>query len=63
MELRGILRQFRVFGIMKILLFTPPLLQPNTPYAATPLLTAWLRSLGHETVQADLSLELLLRLF
>ena len=48
---------------MKILLITPPLLQPNTPYAATPLLAAWLASVGHETVQADLSLELLLRLF
>lgn len=48
---------------MKILLITPPLLQPNTPYAATPMLTAWLRSRGHEAVQADLSLELLLKLF
>lgn len=48
---------------MKILLLTPPLLQPNTPYAATPLLTAWLKSVGHEAVQADLSIELLLRLF
>jgi len=48
---------------MKILLITPPLLQPNTPYAATPLLAAWLKVLGHEAVQADLSLELLLRLF
>ncbi|MBN2162125.1 MAG: radical SAM protein [Pontiellaceae bacterium] len=48
---------------MKILLFTPPLLQPNTPYAATPLLTAWLRSQGHDAVQQDLSLELVLRLF
>ena len=48
---------------MKILLITPPLLQPNTPYAATPLLTAWLRSQGHDAVQADLSLELLLELF
>jgi hypothetical protein len=48
---------------MKTLLITPPLLQPNTPYAATPLLTAWLRSRGHEAVQADLSLELLLKLF
>ncbi|WP_372808525.1 radical SAM protein [Pontiella sp.] len=49
--------------IMKILLITPPLLQPNTPYAATPLLTAYLRSAGHDAVQADLSLELLLRIF
>lgn len=48
---------------MKTLLVTPPLLQPNTPYAATPMLTAWLRSRGHDAVQADLSLELLLRLF
>lgn len=48
---------------MKILLVTPPLLQPNTPYAATPLLAGWLESIGHEAVQADLSLELLLRLF
>lgn len=48
---------------MKTLLITPPLLQPNTPYAATPLLTAWLRAQGHEAVQADLSLELLMMLF
>ncbi|MFA7369471.1 MAG: hypothetical protein WC334_07495, partial [Kiritimatiellales bacterium] len=48
---------------MKTLLITPPLLQPNTPYAATPILTAWLRSRGQEAVQADLSLELLLKLF
>lgn len=48
---------------MKILLITPPLLQPNTPYAATPLLTAYLRSIGHDAHQADLSLALLLRLF
>ncbi len=48
---------------MKVLLITPPLLQPNTPYAATPLLTAWLQANGHDAVQADLSLELLLRLF
>ncbi|MDH3346154.1 MAG: hypothetical protein OEL75_03120, partial [Kiritimatiellaceae bacterium] len=48
---------------MKILSVTPPLLQPNTPYAATPLLTAWLRSQGHDAVQADLSLALLLKLF
>lgn len=48
---------------MKIVLVTPPLLQPNTPYAATPVLTGRLRSLGHDAVQTDLSLELLLRLF
>jgi hypothetical protein len=48
---------------MKTLLITPPLLQPNTPYPATPLLTAWLRAQGQEAVQADLSLELLLKIF
>ena len=48
---------------MKVLLLTPPLLQPNTPYAATPLLKAWLGSQGLEAVQADLSIELMLRLF
>ena len=48
---------------MKILFITPPLLQPNTPYAATPLLSAWMKSIGHEARQADLSLKLLLRLF
>ena len=47
---------------MKTLLITPPLLQPNTPYAATPLLTAWLRKNGHDAVQADLSIEFLLKL-
>lgn len=48
---------------MKILLITPPLLQPNTPYSATPLLTSWLRSCGHDAVQVDLSVKLLLHLF
>ena len=37
--------------------------QLNSPYAATPMLTAFLRSKGIETVQADLSLGLALRLF
>ncbi len=63
MEMRAFCGYFRLLSIMKILLITPPLLQPNTPYAAAPLLAAWLNSVGHEAVQADLSLELLLRLF
>ncbi len=54
---------FSFIETMKILLITPPLLQPNTPYAATPLLSAWLKSLGHNAVQVDLSLELLLKTF
>ncbi len=48
---------------MNVLLVTPPLLQPNTPYAAAPLLAAWLGSVGHDAVQADLSLGLILRVF
>jgi len=46
-----------------VLLVTPPLVQPNTPYAATPLLTGFLRSRGIRADQADASLELILRLF
>ncbi len=48
---------------MRILLITPPLVQLNTPYAATPALAGFLRSCGAEVAQADLSLELALRLF
>jgi radical SAM superfamily enzyme YgiQ (UPF0313 family) len=48
---------------MRILLITPPLVQLNTPYPATPVLAAFLRTCGAEAVQADLSLELALRLF
>ncbi len=46
-----------------VLLITPPLVQANTPYAATPLLTARLLEAGIPTVQADLSLQLVRRLF
>ncbi len=48
---------------MRVLLVTPPMVQFNAPYAATPMLTAWLRSIGHDARQADLSLGLALRLF
>ncbi|OPZ92921.1 MAG: CAAX amino terminal protease self- immunity [candidate division TA06 bacterium ADurb.Bin417] len=48
---------------MKILLVTPPLVQLNTPYPATPALAGFLRSQGADVAQADLSLELALRLF
>lgn len=50
-------------GVMRVLLITPPMVQFNTPFAATPLLTAYLRREGIAAVQADLSLELALRLF
>ena len=48
---------------MRTLLITPPLLQPNAPYAAGPLLAAWMKERGHDVRQADLSLALLRRLF
>ena len=46
----------------KVLLITPPLLQPNTPYAAMPAIAGFLKAQGVEVVQADLSLELVLEL-
>jgi hypothetical protein len=48
---------------MSVLLITPPMLQLNASYAATPRLTGWLRARGVAVTQADLSLELALRLF
>jgi len=48
---------------MRILLLTPPLVQANTPYSATPLLVASLRGHGFDAVQDDLSLRLVLRIF
>ena len=48
---------------MKVLLITPPMTQMNSPYPATPYLKAFLNSLGHETLQIDLGLELILKLF
>ena len=47
----------------RVLLITPPMVQFNTPYAATPALTAFLRREGIDARQADLSLALALRLF
>ena len=54
-------------GIMRVLLVTPPMIQLNTPYPATPYLMGFLRlhapDLGLELTQADASLALFLRLF
>ena len=47
----------------RVLLVTPPLIQCNAPYPATPMLAAWLRQQGVEVAQYDASLALLLRLF
>ncbi len=41
----------------RLLLLTPPLLQTNTPYPATMHLTGYLRSLGYEVLQRDLSIK------
>lgn len=48
---------------MKVLLVTPPMVQINTPYPATPVLTGFLREQGVDAVQADLSLAVALKLF
>ena len=48
---------------MRVLLITPPLVQPNTPYPAAAVLAGFLQTRGIRTSQADLSLELVLRLF
>ena len=52
---------------MKLLLVTPPMTQLNTPYPATAYLTGFLRphaaELGLDLAQADLALELFLRVF
>lgn len=47
----------------RVLLLTPPMVQLNTPYPATPVLTGFLKEQGIETYQADLSLEVALKLF
>lgn len=46
-----------------VILITPPAVQLNTPYPATPFLTGFLRAQGFETQQYDLSLTLALRVF
>jgi hypothetical protein len=52
---------------MRLLLVTPPMIQLNTPYPATPYLTGFLRqhasTLGLEVSQADASIALFLRLY
>ena len=46
-----------------VLLLTPPLTQLNTPYPSTAFLTGFLRSQGIDCRQADLGIEMVLRLF
>lgn len=47
----------------KLLLITPPFVQPNTPYPATAYLKGYLTRQGAEVEQVDLSIELLNRIF
>ena len=47
----------------RVLSVIPPMTQLNTPYPSTAYLTGFLRSRGVAAVQADLALELVLRLF
>ena len=46
-----------------ILLVTPPLTQLNTPYPATPYLAGFLLTQGIQASQADLGIEMVLRIF
>ena len=47
----------------KVLLITPPFLQPNAPYPATPYLKSFVQKHGHTAIQMDLSIELLSVIF
>ena len=47
----------------RVLLLIPPLTQLNTPYPSTAYLTGFLRSREIEAFQADLGIEMVLRLF
>lgn len=40
---------------MKVLLLFPPEWQPTEPYLSLPMLTAVLRSAGHEVIQGDIN--------
>lgn len=46
-----------------VLLLIPPLTQLNTPYPATAYLTGFLRSRGIDANQADLGIDMVLRIF
>ncbi|MEI6787413.1 MAG: radical SAM protein [bacterium] len=48
---------------MRVLLITPPMVQINAPYPATPSLAGFLEPYGHDVRQADAALMLALRLF
>ncbi len=47
---------------MRLAFITPPLLQPNTPYPAMPVLSGWFRKQGFQVKQYDFSIRMLLRM-
>lgn len=47
---------------MRVLLITPPMTQMNSPYPATPYLTAFLKNLDQQVKQIDLGLLMMLKL-
>lgn len=47
----------------KLFLITPPFTQLNTPYPATAYIKGFLNTIGIESVQADLGIEVILKLF
>ena len=47
----------------RVLSLIPPMTQLNTPYPSTAYLTGFLRSRGVDARQADLALQLVLRVF
>ncbi len=51
------------FASPRILLITPPLTQLNTPYPATAYIKGFLGGRGYSVSQADMGLQLVLRLF
>ena len=51
------------FASPRILLLTPPLTQLNTPYPATAYIKGFLGGRGYAVTQADMGLQLVLRLF
>ena len=47
---------------MRLAFITPPLLQPNTPYPAMPVLSGWFRRQGFLVKKYDFSIRMLLRM-
>ena len=55
----------KIFSLLKtkLLLITPPFTQLNTPYPATAYIKGFLNTINIESVQADLGIEVILKLF